>query len=79
LHSAVLPLLHQKSRRIVPVSEMTRVRKRHKVTFLILASKRDDVVAWLTGHDWHPVRDKTKQVPEPAPVAEPDATAGSPD
>jgi len=78
LQSAVLPLLHKKTRRVIPVSEMTRVRKRHQVTFLILESKRDDVVAWLTGNNWQPVKAKVKQAVEPAAEAAPGTTARSP-
>ena len=77
LQSAVLPLLHKKwGRRVMPVSEMTRVRKRQKITFLVLESKRDEVVAWLTEHDWRPV--KARQKVEPAAEADPEAAAKSP-
>lgn len=73
LHSAVLPLLHHKGRRVLPLSEMTRVRKRQKVSFLMLDSKRNDVIAWLNGHDWRPA--KTKKTESPEASAAPEATA----
>jgi hypothetical protein len=57
---------------------MTRVRKRHKVTFLILESKRDDVVAWLTANNWQPVKAKVKQVVEPVAEADPGSAAKNP-
>jgi len=74
LRSAVLPLLHRTRRRVLPVSDVTKVRKRHKVTFLMLDSKRDDVVAWLTDNNWQPVKSKSRQEPiEPAALPEPGA------
>jgi hypothetical protein len=78
LQSSVLPLLHKKGRRVMPVSELTRIRKRHKVAFLVLESKRDDVVAWLVQNDWQPVKTKAKQAVEPVAEPNPGITAKSP-
>lgn len=81
LHAAVLPMLHQNGRKVIPVGEMTRIRKGHKVSFLILDSKRNEVIDWLKAHDWQlvpakQVADETSgAAPEPAVVALPDAPA----
>ncbi len=54
LRPGMLPLVHHRLRGPLPVGETTRVRKRHRVTWLILDAKHPDAAKWLEENDWRP-------------------------
>ena len=66
LRSSMLPLLHHRTRGVTPVSETTRVRKRHRVSFLVLEPKRAEVVKWLEANEWRTPKRKAKPADSPA-------------
>lgn len=66
LRSAMLPLVQHRLRGTVPVSETTRVRRRQRVGWLVLASRRPEVEGWLEGNGWRPARAK----PHASPVGQ---------
>lgn len=64
LRSALLPLLHYRGRglrRVGPLGEGSRIRRRQRVSFLLVESRREEATAWLAEQGWEAV----------APVAEP--------
>lgn len=66
LRSAMLPLVHHRVRGTFPVGETTRVRKRHRVTWLILDAKRAEAAKWLGENDWRVAEAKPAKAKNPA-------------
>ncbi|MEZ5565953.1 MAG: hypothetical protein R3F24_10735 [Gammaproteobacteria bacterium] len=73
LRSSLLPLLHHRgrgARRVTPVGESTRIRKRQRITFLLVESRRSDAEAWLGEQGWRLVAPIAARTPPPAEPTE---------